>query len=426
MAGRVLVIGGGGREHAMAWKLAQSQLVTEIISAPGNPGMATLGECVPVPVTDHAAIVDLARERAVDLVAVGPEDPLAAGLADRLAEVGIPVFGHSAAAARIEGSKSWANSFMARHGIPTARSLVATNAAEAAAAIDELANGGPVVLKADALMAGKGVIVAPDSAVAHAALPGLFTGADGERLVIEECLTGPEVSILLIVDGTDYRLLAPSCDHKRAYIGDEGPNTGGMGVYTPTSRVDAAMMARIEDEIVRPAVEGMAAEGYPLHGVLYPGLMLTADGPKVIEFNARFGDPETQVVLPTTVGDLGAWAFAVANGTLAETPQPAQEGAAVGVAMASGGYPGAYSTGVPISGVEAAESDPDVLVFHAGTKRTADGELVTAGGRVLTVVGRGATLQEARDRAYAAVAKIDFEGKMIRTDIAARELGGAG
>lgn len=406
----------------MAWKLVQSPLVTEIISAPGNPGMAALGECVPVPVTDHAGIVALAKERAVDLVAVGPEDPLVAGLADRLADAGIPVFGHSAAAARIEGSKSWANAFMARHGIPTARSLEATNAADAAAAIDDLANGGPVVLKADGLMAGKGVIVAPDPTAAHAALGDLFTGTDGETLVIEECLTGPEVSILLIVDGNDYRLLAPSCDHKRAYDGDEGPNTGGMGVYTPTALVDAAMLARIEDEIVRPAVEGMAAEGYPLHGVLYPGLMLTPDGPKVIEFNARFGDPETQVVLPTTVGDLGEWAFAVANGTLAETPQARQEGAAVGVAMASGGYPGSYATGFPISGIDEAESDPEVLVFHAGTKRNEDGDLVTAGGRVLTVVGKGATLREARDRAYAAVAKIDFNGKMLRTDIAAREL----
>ncbi len=410
----------------MAWKLARSPLVTEIISAPGNPGMAALGECVPVPVTDHVGIVDLARDRQVDLVAVGPEDPLVAGLADRLAEAGIPVFGHSAAAARIEGSKAWANAFMARHGIPTARSIVATNTAEAAGAIDDLANGGPVVLKADGLMAGKGVVVAPDPAAAQAALADLFTGAAGETLVVEECLTGPEVSILLIVDGNDYRLLAPSCDHKRAYDGDEGPNTGGMGVYTPTARVDAVMLARIEDEIVRPAVAGMATEGRPLHGVLYPGLMLTPDGPKVIEFNARFGDPETQVVLPTTVGDLGEWAFAVANGTLAETPQPVQEGAAVGVAMASGGYPGSYETGIPITGIEDAEADPDVLVFHAGTKRNDAGELVTAGGRVLTVVGQGASLQEARDRAYAAVAKIDFDGKMLRSDIAARELEGAG
>lgn len=410
----------------MAWKLDQSQLVTEIISAPGNPGMAALGECVAIPVTDHAGIVALAKERAVDLVAVGPEDPLVAGLANRLMEAEIPVFGHSAAAARIEGSKAWANAFMARHGIPTARSIVTHDQATAAAAIEELANGGPVVLKADGLMAGKGVIVAPDPAAAHAALDGMFTGAEGETLVVAECLTGPEVSILLIVDGNDYRLLAPSCDHKRAYDGDEGPNTGGMGVYTPTARVDAAMLARIEDEIVRPAVEGMAAEGHPLHGVLYPGLMLTPDGPKVIEFNARFGDPETQVVLPTTVGDLGEWAFAVANGTLAETPQPRQEGTAVGVAIASGGYPGSYETGIPITGIEDAETDPDVLVFHAGTKRSESGQLVTAGGRVLTVVGRGTTLQEARDRAYAAVAKIDFEGKMLRTDIAARELGTAG
>lgn len=410
----------------MAWKLAQSPLVTEIICAPGNPGMAAIGECVPVPVTDLDGLVALARDRAVDLVAVGPEDPLVAGLGDRLTEAGIPVFGHSAAVARIEGSKAWAKGFMARHGIPTARSLVAHDREAAGVAIDELANGGPVVLKVDALMAGKGVIVAPDAAAAREAVEGLFGGAAGEPLVVEECLTGPEVSILLVVDGADYRLLAPSCDHKRAFDGDEGPNTGGMGVYTPTARVDAAMLARIEEEILRPTVEGMVAEGIPLHGVLYPGLMLTADGPKVIEFNARFGDPETQVVLPTTVGDLGEWAFAVANGTLGDTPQPEQEGAAVGVALASGGYPGSYATGFPISGLEAAATDPEVLIFHAGTKRNAKGDVVTGGGRVLTVVGLGSNLGEARARAYGAAEKIDFEGKMMRTDIAAGELDGVG
>jgi phosphoribosylamine--glycine ligase len=410
----------------MAWKLAQSPLVTEIICAPGNPGMAAIGECVPVPVTDLDGLVALARDRAVDLVAVGPEDPLVAGLGDRLTAAGIPVLGHSAAAARIEGSKAWAKGFMARHGIPTARSLVVHDRETAGVAIDELANGGPVVLKVDALMAGKGVIVAPDAAAAHEAVEGRFGGAAGETLVVEECLTGPEVSILLVVDGTDYRLLAPSCDHKRAFDWDEGPNTGGMGVYTPTARVDAAMLARIEEEILRPTVEGMVAEGIPLHGVLYPGLMLTADGPKVIEFNARFGDPETQVVLPTTVGDLGEWAFAVANGTLRDTPQPEQVGAAVGVALASGGYPGSYATGFPISGLAAAAADPEVLIFHAGTKRNATGDVVTGGGRVLTVVGLGSNLAEARERAYGAAAKIEFEGKMMRTDIAAGEVDGMG
>lgn len=424
MTGRLLVVGSGAREHAMAWKLAQSPLVTEIICVPGNPGMAALGECVAVPTMDLEGMVTLARERAVDLVAVGPEDPLVAGLGDRLTEAGIPVFGHSAAAARIEGSKAWANAFMARHGIPTSRSIAAHDRETAAAAIDELAQGGPVVLKADGLMAGKGVVMAPDPASAHAALDGLFSGVAGETLVVEECLTGPEVSMLLIVDGADYRLLAPSCDHKRAFDGDEGPNTGGMGVYTPTGRVDAAMLARIEEEILRPAVEGMVADGNPLHGVLYPGLMLTPEGPKVIEFNARFGDPETQVVLPTTVGDLGAWAFAVANGTLGETPEPRQDGAAVGVALASGGYPGSYATGFPIIGLDEAAADPDVLIFHAGTKRNAAGEVVTGGGRVLTVVGLGPTLAEAQERAYGAAAKIEFEGKMMRTDIAARELEG--
>jgi phosphoribosylamine--glycine ligase len=424
VAVRVLVVGGGGREHAMAWKLAQSSVVGEVICAPGNPGMEAIGECVPVPVSDIDGLVRLAIERRVDLVAVGPEDPLAAGLADRLEAAGVPVFGHSAAAARIESSKSWSKGFMAEVGIPTARSLAVHDLESGTRAIDEIGGGGPVVIKADELMAGKGVVVASDRAEAVAALEERLAGAHYRPVVIEERLEGPEVSLLLLTDGTDYRMLAPSCDHKRAYDGDLGPNTGGMGVYTPTSRIDAGLMARIEREIVEPAVREMAERGHPLRGVLYPGLMLTADGPKVIEFNARFGDPETQVVLPTTVGDLGEWALAVANGTLGTTPQPEQHGAAVGVALASGGYPGSYATGFPISGLDALAGDLEVLVFHAGTKRSDSGEIVTGGGRVMTVVGLGADLSSAREKAYAAAGEISFEGMMLRSDIAARELQG--
>jgi len=426
VAARVMVVGGGGREHAVAWKLAQSPVVGELICAPGNPGMDAIAECVPVPVTDLDGLVSLARERRVDLVVIGPEDPLAAGLADRLDEAGIPVFGHTAAAARIESSKAWSKEMMAAAGIPTARSTVATDLASGRAAVAEIGAGGPVVIKADGLAAGKGVVMAADAAEAETALDammaeGAFGGA-GRTVVVEEALSGPEVSILLLTDGTEIRMLAPSCDHKRAYDGDQGPNTGGMGAYTPTGLVDAALMARIEAEIVRPAVDEMARRGVPLRGVLYPGLMLTADGPNVIEFNSRFGDPETQVVLPTTGGDLGAWALAVANGTLGTTPQPVSSGAAVGVALASGGYPGSYPTGFPIHGLDNVASDPEVLVFHAGTRRAESGEIVTAGGRVLTVVGLGDTLSAARAKAYAAAEAITFEGKMLRHDIAAREV----
>jgi phosphoribosylamine--glycine ligase len=386
--------------------------------------MEAIGECIPVPVSDIEGMVRLAVERQVDLVAVGPEDPLAAGLADRLEAAGVPVFGHSAAAARIESSKSWSKAFMSEVGIPTARSVAVHDLESGRRAIDDIGGGGPVVIKADELMAGKGVVVANDRSEALAALEERLAGRVGGTVVIEERLEGPEVSLLLLTDGRDYRMLAPSCDHKRAFDGDLGPNTGGMGVYTPTSRIDAALMARIEREIVEPAVLGMAERGHPLRGVLYPGLMLTTDGPKVIEFNARFGDPETQVVLPTTEGDLGEWAIAVANGTLGATPHPTQRGAAVGVALASGGYPGSYVTGFPISGLETVTDDPDVLVFHAGTRWSDSGQVVTAGGRVMTVVGLGSDLATAREKAYAAAGEISFEGMMMRSDIAARELGG--
>ncbi len=423
MTARVLVVGGGGREHAIAWKLARSPGVGEIVCAPGNPGLAELAECVPVPVSDLDGLVRLATDRKVDLVVIGPEDPLAAGLADQLDAAGIAVFGHTAAAARIESSKSWSKEVMAAAGIPTARSLVATDVASGRRAIAEIGGDGPVVIKADGLAAGKGVVVSGDRAEAESALASFFNeGAPGQTVVIEERLTGPEVSILLLTDGETVRMLPPSCDHKRAFDGDQGPNTGGMGVYTPTARVDAALLARIEETIVRPAVREMARRGTPLRGVLYPGLMLTADGPKVIEFNCRFGDPETQVVLPTTVGDLGAWAMAVANGTLAATPMPTGSGAAVGIALASGGYPGTYETGFPIRGLEDTAADPDVIVFHAGTRRAGSGEIVTAGGRVLTVVGLGPDLVTAHARAYEAADRITFAGKMMRTDIAAAEV----
>lgn len=422
MAARVLVVGGGGREHAIVWKLAQSPLVGEIIAAPGNPGIGALAECVPVAASDLDGITRLACERQVDLVVIGPEDPLAAGLGDRIAAAGIPVCGHSAAAARIESSKAWSKSLMEQAGIPTARARTVSSLEAGELAIDELAGGGPVVVKADGLAAGKGVTVAATPEEAIAALESFMEDGAGSTVVIEECLSGPEVSILLFVDGTTIRMLPASCDHKRAFDLDLGPNTGGMGVYTPTRLVDEAMMTRIEQEIVRPAVEAMTEQGTPLHGILYPGLMLTGTGPKVIEFNCRFGDPETQVVLPTTRGDLGEWCLAVANGTLDTTPQPVQEGAAVGIALASGGYPGPYATGKRIDGLDTVATDPNVLVFHAGTTRAESGDIVTAGGRVMTVVGLGPDLVTARERAYAAANEISFEGRHMRSDIAVREL----
>ncbi|HYI23789.1 MAG TPA: phosphoribosylamine--glycine ligase [Thermomicrobiales bacterium] len=419
-------MGSGGREHAIVWKLARSKQVSEIIAAPGNPGMDAIAECVPIPTNDQAGIVRLAQERAVDLVVVGPEDPLAAGLADRIEAAGIRVFGHSAAAARIESSKAWSKSLMERAAIPTARSRAVVTLEDGIEAVRDIGGSGPVVIKADGLAAGKGVIVADNDAEAIAALEsflgGHALGHAGTTVLVEECLTGPEVSILLFADGPTIRLLPPSCDHKRAHDDDLGPNTGGMGVYTPTTLVDADLMTRIEREIVRPAVETMAKEGNPLRGVLYPGLMLTPAGPKLIEFNCRFGDPEAQVVLPTTRGDLGEWCLAVADGSLDTTPDPVQEGAAVGVALASGGYPGSYETGKPIHGLESVASDPNVIVFHAGTKRLDSGEIVTAGGRVLTVVGLGPDLATARTRAYAAAGEITFDGRHMRSDIAVREL----
>jgi phosphoribosylamine--glycine ligase len=396
-----------------------------LICAPGNAGIAALAECVAIPGTDLDAVVRLASERRVDLVVVGPEDPLAAGLADRLVAVGIPVAGHSAAATRIESSKAWAKELMATAGIPTARAIAVTDREHGLRAIDEIGQGGPVVVKADGLAAGKGVTVAADRAEAVAALGAIMEdrvfGAAGSTVLIEEFLDGPEVSILALTDGDAIRVLAPARDHKRAFDGDAGPNTGGMGAFAPTRIVNDALLATIREGILAPAVREMAARGTPLRGVLFAGLVLTSDGPKVIEFNARFGDPETQVVLPMLTGDLCAYLTAVATGTLAGTPEPTYDGQAVGVVLASTGYPGSPATGFPIDGLSDLVGD-NVVVFHAGTKRANDGAVVTSGGRVLTVVGRGPDLRTAHDRAYAAAEAITFEGRWFRTDIAHREL----
>ncbi|MGB3305989.1 MAG: phosphoribosylamine--glycine ligase [Thermomicrobiales bacterium] len=424
---RVLVIGGGGREHALVWKLAQSERVGEILCAPGNPGIAELATCINVPAHHIDGLVALAKVRKVDLVVVGPEDPLAAGIADRLAETGIAVAGPSAAASRIESSKSWAKQLMNEAGIPTARAIAVTDREAGRRAIAELATAdGQVVVKADGLAAGKGVVVAERIADAERALDAMMSrrayGDAGATVVIEELLTGMELSVLSLTDGKTIYPLIPACDYKRAGDNDEGPNTGGMGAYTRPARVDPALMAQIQHDILVPTIEALAERDAPMKGVLYAGLILTADGPKVIEFNARFGDPETQVVLPTLDGDLGLLLEAVADGWLDKLPVPTADGFAVGVSLASHGYPGDYETGFSIHGLDEAAREDDVLIFQAGTKRAADGQIVTAGGRVLSVVGLGGDLQEAHDRAYAAVERISFQGAHYRTDIAKREL----
>jgi phosphoribosylamine--glycine ligase len=422
------VIGGGGREHAVVWKLAQSSLVDEIIAAPGNPGIAVHAECVAIPVTDHEAIGDLVRERKPDLVVIGPEDPLAAGLTDRLTALGVPVAGPSQAAARIESSKAWAKQLMQEDGIPTARSATVTTVEAADRAIADIAGDGPVVIKADGLAAGKGVVIATDAAegkrTAREFLTGEAFGAAGTTVVVEEFLEGTEVSLLCLTDGATLYPLLPACDYKRLRDGDIGPNTGGMGVYAPPPFVTGEMLATIRQTILEPTMAGMAARDAVMRGVLYAGLIVTADGVKVIEFNARFGDPETQVVLPCLEGDLAALLLGVATGTLGSVPPPVFAGAAVGVAMASGGYPGPYEKGKPISGLpdDLVTYDPASIVFHAGTGTAGDGTVVTAGGRVLTVVGLADDLPAARDRAYASVGHIRFDGAQYRADIAQREI----
>jgi phosphoribosylamine--glycine ligase len=421
---RVLVVGGGGREHAIVWKLHQSERVDSIICAPGNPGIEPLAECFPIPVSDLDALVDLARAEGADLVVIGPEDPLADGLADRLTEVGIPVAGPSAAAARIESSKSFAKEIMSSAGVPTARSITVTDRDAGISAIRDLSRDGRVVVKVDGLAAGKGVVVAANVTEAVDALDAFLVdrtmGNAGTSVVVEEFLHGEEVSLLTLTDGTTIYPLAPSCDYKRAFNNDEGPNTGGMGAYTPTRLIDAGMLEDIQRTILQPVIAEMARRGTPMRGVLYAGIILTPQGPQVLEFNCRFGDPETQVVLPTLQGDLGVLLEAVATGTLADVPAPEASDAAVGVILASGGYPASYPKGLPISGLYD-DRDDGTIVFHAGTARNDAGEIVTDGGRVLTVVGLGLDIADARQRAYAAARGIHFEGRQSRTDIALRE-----
>jgi phosphoribosylamine--glycine ligase len=412
----VLLLGSGGREHALAWRLAASPMLTRLYAAPGNPGIAQEAECVALDVADHAAVVAFSREKAIDLVVVGPEAPLVAGLADALRAAGIRVFGPSAAAARLEGSKGFTKDLCARYGIPTGAYGRFANAAEAKAYARRM--GAPIVVKADGLAAGKGVTVAMDLDSALHAIDACFDGAfgaAGAEVVVEAFLEGEEASFFCLCDGATALPFGSAQDHKRVGDGDTGPNTGGMGAYSPAPVLDAAVEARVMHEIVEPTLRGMAGMGCPFSGVLFVGLMIGADGPKLIEFNVRFGDPECQVLMMRLKDDLLVLLEAAADGQLGHVSARWRDEAALTVVMAAKGYPGTPQAGTPIRGIEGAEAT-GVKVFHAGTKR-ADGELVAAGGRVLNVTATGRTVGEAQAGAYAAVDRIDWPGGFCRRDI---------
>jgi len=426
---KVLLIGGGGREHALAWRVAESPLVDVLYAAPGNPGIARHARCLPIPVEDHEAIVSFAQRERIDLTIIGPEVPLVAGLWDALAARGLLALGPSARAAAIEGSKTFAKDLMARHGIPTAAYATFSDPAAARAYGRQL--GAPLVVKADGLAAGKGAIVCPTLADADEAIALCMErrgfGAAGATVVVEEFLRGEELSFFAVANGTDVVPLATAQDHKTVFDDDRGPNTGGMGAYSPVARVDAELARRIMDTIVAPTIHALAREGAPYRGVLFTGLMLTAEGPKVIEFNCRFGDPECQVILAAAGDDVLPLLLAAALGDALPAPGGVARGAdgvvrhAVCVNLASGGYPGTYRTGLPIDGIDAAERREGVRVFHAGTAER-DGKLVTAGGRVLGVTAVADDLATAVARAYAAIGDIHFEGMHFRRDIGRRGL----
>jgi phosphoribosylamine--glycine ligase len=428
---KILLIGGGGREHALAWAIARSVLTDELIIAPGSDAMASLGRCVDVLADDIDGLVALADELKPDLVVVGPEAPLVAGLVDRLESAGHASFGPSRDAAQLEGSKAFAREVCARHNIPQPSFSVCTNRQEAAAAIAlQAANSDPngptdqdgCVIKADGLAAGKGVVVADDvdEAMSAAAqmLDGKF-GDAGRTLLVEQRISGPEASLFALVDGPNALFIGSAQDHKRAYDNDQGPNTGGMGAISPAPRLTAALETQVMDEVVVPLARGMAKEGTPYRGILYVGLMLTPTGPQVIEFNCRFGDPEAQVILPRLRSDLVAAMMATVEGTLAHLSLRWLDVNAVTVVMAAKGYPGAYAKGSIIANTAAAEANPDVMLFHAGTKIDAHGTVRANGGRVLTVTGLGKNAADARKSAYDAVAEINWPDGFWRSDIAA-------
>jgi phosphoribosylamine--glycine ligase len=420
---KILVVGSGGREHALVWKLKQSSGVDRIFCAPGNAGTEEISESVAVKANDLPALANFAKDSSVDLTVVGPDDPLAAGIVDHFETEGLRVFGPSKSAARLESSKIFAKELMRAKRIPTARVAIFQKPEAAAAFLKE--SRFPIVIKADGLALGKGVIVAKNVAEAQAAVDAMLTegrfGEAGRRLLIEECLTGSECSIHALVEGASFRMLASARDHKRAFDGDAGPNTGGMGAFSPANNFNAEMQAQFERDVMRPLLDGLRESGVTFRGLLFPGLMMTADGPRVLEFNCRFGDPETQVILPRLKSDLLPLLEATIDGKLSDAKIEWDERPAVTVVMASGGYPEKYETGKPISGLESPTLD-DVQIFHAGTRREND-RVVTSGGRVLAVTALGDTIAAARERAYEAVSKIDFEGCHYRRDIALSAVG---
>jgi phosphoribosylamine--glycine ligase len=415
---KILVVGSGGREHALAWKLKQSPGVDRIFCAPGNAGTEEVGENVEIKAGDVPALVRFAKENGADLTVVGPDDSLAAGIADVFEQEGLRIFGPTKSAARLESSKIFAKELRRARHIPTARAAIFEKEEAASAFIRK--SRFPIVIKADGLALGKGVIVATTVEKATAAVAAMMSegrfGEAGRRLLIEECLVGSECSLHALVDGASFRMLASARDHKRAFDGDAGPNTGGMGAFSPADNFDAPMAARFEGEVMRPLLEGLREMKVMFRGLLFPGLMITPEGPRVLEFNCRFGDPETQAILPRLKSDLLPLLEATIDGKLADAKIEWDPRPAVTVVMASGGYPEKYEVGKPITGLECAAAN-DVQIFHAGTRRTGEG-IVTSGGRVLAVTAIGETLGAARDRAYAAVSEIRFEGRHFRRDIA--------
>ena len=416
---KILLIGSGGREHALAWAISGSALTETLLIAPGSDAMAALGRCMDVAADDLDGLLALAEAEQPDLVVVGPEVPLVAGLVDRLTAAGLAAFGPSAAAARLEGSKAFAREACVRFGIHQPGFTVCHDMATTRAAI--AATGGACVIKADGLAAGKGVVVAEDAEEAMTAAADMLNGRFGDAgatLIVEERITGPEASLFALVDGADVLFMGSAQDHKRAYDGDKGPNTGGMGAVSPAPRLDEALQAQVMEEIVSPLARGMADEAMPYRGILYVGLMLTDTGPQVIEFNCRLGDPEAQVILPRLRSDFVAAMLATIEGTLGHVSLRWDERSAVTVVMAAKGYPGSYERGSVIAGAETAAGD-DVMLFHAGTKIDADGTLQAHGGRVLAVTGLGRDVGAARGAAYGAVDKIGWPGGFCRRDIAA-------
>jgi phosphoribosylamine--glycine ligase len=423
---RILIVGGGGREHALCWRLGQSSSVDRLYAAPGNAGIGELATLVHVSAGDIPGLVEFAERESIDLTVVGPEAPLVAGLVDEMESRGMPVFGPTREAARIEGSKVWARELCQRHGIPAPRSRAFDDVDSAIAFLDELSP--PYVVKADGIAAGKGVVIAEDQAAARVAVEACLVqrmfGEAGLRVLIEEFVEGTEVTAMALTDGRAVRPLALSRDYKRALDDDQGPNTGGMGAYSPVPSGGADVEAEIEEVVLAPAVRALEEEGIRYRGVLYGGLMLTKKGPKVLEFNCRFGDPEAQVVLPRLVANFPELLLASLEGNLSHYQVAWAEGACVGVVLASAGYPGPVKTGRPISGLADAAGLPQVQVFHAGTVAR-DGRVVTAGGRVLTVTALGKNHEEARTRAYEACSRINFDGMAYRKDIAADAMEGA-